>query len=416
MRKITLKSNGQKHKTVYIPYLSDHAYILGAALRAENIPVEVLPPPDDETMAIGIQLCLGRECSPCFTTTGDIIRRSRQPGFEPAQSALFMPTAAGSCRFGQYVVLQRDILDQQGLSQLEIISPDAANSYQGFGDNPTRLRQLLWQGIVAVDLLQKLLHEYRPYELNQGQTDRVYQQCLEQIVAATQAGGGRKMVETMKWVARQFEALPINRAQPRPLIGLVGEIYLRFNSYSNQQLIRQVEAAGGEVLLASMSEWIYFANWDWKVHSRRIGLYQEFFATWLSELYQQHIERKLTKPVEHLLKHPHETPMAQLMNSLRPYYDPALSTEAVLSMGQAINMAQSGLSGILNVMPFSCMPGIITAGMAPRLRADLDNIPWLDISYDAQGGTNIKTRLEAFMYQTMQFQRRKAAVGGTLSG
>ena len=52
------------------------------------------------------------------------------------------------------------------------------------------------------------------------------------------------------------------------------------------------------------------------------------------------------------------------------------------------------------------MPGIITAGMAPRLRSDLDNIPWLDVIYDAQEGTNINTRLEAFMYQVKQFQRR----------
>jgi predicted nucleotide-binding protein (sugar kinase/HSP70/actin superfamily) len=110
--------------------------------------------------------------------------------------------------------------------------------------------------------------------------------------------------------------------------------------------------------------------------------------------------------VEHLLKHVHESPIARLMDNIRPYYEPALDTEAVLSMGKSIDFAQNGLCGILNIMPFSCMPGIIVAGMAPRLRADLDNIPWLDIIYDAQGGTNINTRLEAFMYQAVQFQRR----------
>ena len=71
-------------------------------------------------------------------------------------------------------------------------------------------------------------------------------------------------------------------------------------------------------------------------------------------------------------------------------------------------LGNHGLSGIVNIMPFSCMPGLITAGMAPRLRADLDGIPWLDIACDAQHATNIQTRLEAFLYQARQFQRRMA--------
>jgi predicted nucleotide-binding protein (sugar kinase/HSP70/actin superfamily) len=86
-----------------------------------------------------------------------------------------------------------------------------------------------------------------------------------------------------------------------------------------------------------------------------------------------------------------------------------LETEAGLSLAKAVEMARTGASGVINVMPFSCMPGIVVAGMAPRFRADLANIPWLDISFDAQGGTNIQTRLEAFMYQAAQYQRQALA-------
>jgi len=125
-----------------------------------------------------------------------------------------------------------------------------------------------------------------------------------------------------------------------------------------------------------------------------------------TDIYQRHLEHKLVNLVAHLFKFPQDSPIEQLIVNIRPYYEPYLATEAVLSMGKAIEFAKSGLSGILNIMPFSCMPGIITAGMAPRLRSDLDNIPWLDVIYDAQEGTNINTRLEAFMYQVKQFQRR----------
>jgi predicted nucleotide-binding protein (sugar kinase/HSP70/actin superfamily) len=267
------------------------------------------------------------------------------------------------------------------------------------------MRKLAWQGTVAVDLLQKLVHEYRPYEVNRGQTDQVYQRCLGKILEAVREGGGGAVVKAMRWVATQFEALPADRSQPRPVIGLVGEIYLRLNAFGNQNIIRQVESAGGEVMVATMMEWLYFTNWYYKRMSRTLGNYFDFLTTFIVDAYQRDRERKLVKPVEHLLRFPHESPIELLIEHIQPYYEPYLATEAILSMGKAVDFARLGLSGILNVMPFSCMPGIITAGMAPRLRHDLNNIPWLDVIYDAQGGTNLNTRLEAFMFQAKQYQR-----------
>jgi predicted nucleotide-binding protein (sugar kinase/HSP70/actin superfamily) len=75
-------------------------------------------------------------------------------------------------------------------------------------------------------------------------------------------------------------------------------------------------------------------------------------------------------------------------------------------MERAIESVRQGASGILNVLPFSCMPGIIASAMGPRLRQDLDWIPWLDLSFDGQETTNIRTRLEAFMHQVFQYQRQ----------
>ncbi len=410
-------NTGSPVKKIYIPYMCDHGFVLAAALEAHHLCTEVLPPPDDESLAIGLEVCRGKECSPCFTTTGDIVRRSRRPDFDPARSALLMPGAAGMCRFGQYAYYQRDVLESFGLGDLEILSPTANNSYQGFGDHPTQLRRLVWQGVVAVDMLEKLLHEYRPYELNPGQTDQIYREGLDLVVDAIRGGGGKKLTAAMKQVAVRFEALPVNRRERRPLVGMVGEIYLRFNAYSNQDIIRKVEAAGGEVVVASMMEWFYYTNLHFKERTWAMGQYGSFLITLLVDKYQQVEERRFVKPVEHLLRHPHESPVKEVIEHLYPHYEPAMGmeTEAGLSLGKAVDFARKGVCGILNIMPFSCMPGIIVAGMAPRFRADLDNIPWLDISYDAQGGTNLNTRLEAFMYQAVQFQRRTARLATAAS-
>ncbi len=394
--------NTRHRKKVYIPYMCDHALPLGAALRALGAPAEVLPPPDMETLALGRAQSLGRECLPMFLTIGDILRRAQAADFDPAQSIYFMPTTGGPCRFGQYRTMIRLHLDAAGLNEVEIVSPDAENGYQGTGDRPLRFRLLAWQGIVAVDLLRKLRHEYRPDEARPGQVDRVYQAALLRLTAAIEAGGGRRTVEVMRWAAKQFAALPLQK-QTRPWIGIVGEIYLRANTFTNQDIARQVESLGGRVWVAPMMEWFYFTIW-WTAYRARIDRRP---GAWLKaksiEWGQQAIEAALLKPVAPLMTFPHEPTMSRLMRSIERYYYPQLGTEAALSVAKGIDFARQGLSGVLNLLPFACMPGTVVSGLAPALCADHDHLPWLDVIYDAQGETNHQTRLEAFMYQARRY-------------
>ena len=122
-------------KTIYVPYMADHAVVMAAAMRYYGLSALVMDESDEESLAIGQSLCLGKECLPCFTCVGDIVKQSREPGFDPDQAILFMPTTMGPCRFGQYNTLHRILLDEMGLSSVEIISPTTENDYEGFGES-----------------------------------------------------------------------------------------------------------------------------------------------------------------------------------------------------------------------------------------------------------------------------------------
>jgi predicted CoA-substrate-specific enzyme activase len=393
-------------RRIYLPNMCDHAYALAAAMRYHGLPSEVLPPSDEETLALGRSLCLGRECLPCFTSLGDIVRRTREPGFVPGAASYFMPTTAGPCRFGQYYYLQRQILDRLGLHELEIMSPTGENSYQGFGEHPLQLRRLTWQGIVGVDLLQKLLHEHRPYERDPGSADRLYQGMLQQLTAAIEAGGGRPAVAALAEAGRRFARLPLEPRDGRPVIALIGEIYVRVNPFTNQQIVRQVERLGGEVWVEPMTEWFYYTNYCLHMFTRATRRYADLVKVVLVDQVQRWDERRLRRVVAGRLRSAHEPTVAHLADLTRLYYDPILGTEAVMGVGKAIAMARQGLDGILNLLPFTCMPGTIVAGLAPRIRADHRQIPWLDVIYDAQGETNLHTRLEAFIYQAQAFRNQ----------
>ena len=129
--------------TIFIPYMCDHFYALAAAMEYHRLNAVVLPPPDRESLSIGLSNCRGRECLPCIYTTGDIIRQIKQPDFDPATSVFLMPTGQGPCRFGQYLPLQRELTNRLGVGEIQFGAPSGENSYQGFGENPMALRTLI---------------------------------------------------------------------------------------------------------------------------------------------------------------------------------------------------------------------------------------------------------------------------------
>ncbi len=119
--------------------------------------------------------------------------------------------------------------------------------------------------MVVQDILLKLLLMTRPYEVNPGETDKVYLECLDlmaEIVARQGISNKERMADLqagLRRVKKAFLAIPV-KDEDRPLIGVVGEIFCRLNTFSNNELIRHIEAQGGECWLAGVGEWVWYTN------------------------------------------------------------------------------------------------------------------------------------------------------------
>jgi predicted nucleotide-binding protein (sugar kinase/HSP70/actin superfamily) len=87
-----------------------------------------------------------------------------------------------------------------------------------------------------------------------------------------------------------------------------------------------------------------------------------------------------------------------------PYLHRSFEGEAVLSIGKSKDFVLKGASGIINIIPFTCMPGNVVTALLKSFREDHNNIPVLNIACDGQEQTNALARLEAFMYQVYQFR------------
>jgi predicted nucleotide-binding protein (sugar kinase/HSP70/actin superfamily) len=405
-------ATGRRDWILYIPNMTDHTHVMAAAFRTCGIYAEVLPEPDRETLEIGKRFSSGRECLPFAITTGEIIRKATEPGFDPDRSAFLMPSTDGPCRFGQYVVLQQRFLERIGLPRVPIVGPNAKDSYDAFEgvELDGRFQRLTWKGVLAVDLLEKLARETRPYETRPGATDEAYRECLQALVEEVEAGCP-DMVGRLLAVKERFDRVPVERPRRKPIIGIVGEIYLRTNRFSNNNLVRQVEALGGEAWVASIAEWIFYTNYCYKEVCRQNHMWREFLRVSLKDFVQKRDEKTLTSLFRDVLLSWFDEPTESLLSRAGPYLPRNVSGEAILSLGKSLEYLDHGVCGIINVMPFSCMPGMVVTALAKRMRSHHGDFPFLSLSYDGQQDVNALNRLEAFIYQAAQFQERRARKG-----
>ena len=398
------RPNGKlSNKKIHLPPMTDHAHALAAAFRACGVDAEVLPESDEQTVRIGREYSSGRECYPLALTTGDMIKATRRPGFDPDKNAFLMPTGKGPCRFGQYHRYHRQVLDRIGLERVEILAPMQDETLHK--DVRTLDKDFVlmgWRGTLAVDMLQKALWEHRPHEKKEGQADRVYQNSLNAVIAAVE--NREDLVPVLRGAYEDFTAIDLHD-RDKPVIGVVGEIYIRSNRFSNEDVVKQIERLGGEAWVASISEWLLYINTTAKVSARMNRSWKALLKAYVTGRVQSRDERRFLHGFNGTLRSLHEPTIAQTLRAAGPYIHHSFEGEAVLSVGKAIDYINKGVSGIVNVMPFTCMPGTITSAVLKRVREDHDNIPLLNIAYEGQQDSQTVTRLEAFMHQARSFAR-----------
>ena len=396
--------------------MGDSAYALAAAFSHCGQDAKVLPISDEETLRWGRKYTSGRECLPCILTAGDMLKKITSAGFEPDKAAFFMPSTSGPCRFGQYNCLQRLILKHVGMA--DTVSIVAPNQDTNFYDEMRRFRKdpsrLAFTGVGAVDLLSKMLLRTRPYEQHPGQADHAYRECLDRIIAAVEAGVSEKeLAEQMEICGTRFSDIPLNGEQRRPLIAVVGEIYLRNHVFANCNVIRQLEGLGAEVNLASVSEWLYYTNLVRGLTARRRRAPKLYLENLVKNYFQRKIGKRLAAPLEKHFGPLAEGDVNEAIKMASPYLHVSFQGEAILSVGRIVEMYHHGAAGAVSVGPFTCMPSNIVCSLTRRLSSDCGGLPIINISYDGQQDPTLQTRLEAFIHQVRNFtpQKIEAAAG-----
>ena len=271
--------NPLRGRTVYIPTMGEGSpEAFAAAFRWLGVNAQPTPLSDERTRELGAKYTNGDECYPAKVTVGDFLRVIELPGFDPDRTSFFMPTADGPCRFGQYAPFLRKILNDAGYDRVQVLSPSSQNGYADLGGEiATPFLRMAWRALVCADTVHRALLKTRPYETTPGSADRAFEESLKDVCTTVENSCAdtdcqlRSLEESMTRSRDRFRRIPALYDPEIPLIGVVGEIFCRLNTFSNEDLIRKLEGYGAECCLSHIGEWVSYTNAESKRKLRLTG-------------------------------------------------------------------------------------------------------------------------------------------------
>ena len=379
-------------KKIYIPAMAQGSVeAFASVFRWLGIEASPTPPSNERTCELGAKFTAGDECYPAKVTVGDFLRIMEEPGFDAQRTVFFMATADGPCRFGQYAPYLTKILREAGSSDVQVLAPTSRDGYSGMGDVARPFMRAAWRALVSADLLRKALLKTRPYELHAGDADRCFDECLKDLCETIEESCAEPrcqldaIVGSLERAQSRFRLVPARYDKNVPLIGVVGEIFCRLNNFSNDDLVRKLESYEAEGWISDIMEWIGYTNSECVRRLKLIGktLSLEMGTTLLREHIQHEDEHAMCAPFKEGSIGYEEPPIEEVLKLAEPYLPASgVMGEMVLSIGKAAYLAQKGADGIIDISPFTCMNGIVSEAVYPKLSRDFGGIPIRNFYFD----------------------------------
>jgi predicted nucleotide-binding protein (sugar kinase/HSP70/actin superfamily) len=395
----TLADKGRR--TIFIPVLSpEFSEVMKVAFEAEGHKVEVTPCADARAIALGKNNVHNDICFPAQLNVGELLAALQDTALPMDQVAVGLAKNCLACRAVQYSALARKALDGMGYAKVPIITSgsDPYGLHPGLRIGWTFRRKAL-QGMAYIDCLNEMRQRTLPYELEPGETERVFAAALEKGMRAL-AKGGRPLLRAMDDAVAAFNAIPADRTHPRPVVGIVGEILVNYHPAGNMDIAAWLLRHGMEPRFPPIIEFFRQDVVNERI-SARLGFSRwPLLDTLLSKLTAA-AYAALSQPIERRLSrfrwHQPRPSIHQLAKKADGIMDLAFSSgEGWLMPAEIVSMIEEGVKSFVIVQPFGCLPNHISGrGCIKAIRERHPRVQIVPIDFDPDvSAGNIENRLQ----------------------
>jgi len=403
-------------RTILAPWFSDfYSPFVPLIGRCAGYRIENLPPPDARSAELGLQYVNNEVCYPAILVVGDLIRALRGGRYDPAGVAVGITQTGGQCRASNYIALIRRALADAGFGGVPVLSLAVSRAVgsrrSGFRPDWLRAVRPAFGAVLYADALSRMYHATAPRERVAGEAARLRDRYIGLACASWGDDGPGPLPGLLRAAVADFNAVATAVDEVRA-VGVVGEIYVKYNSFGQAGIVDWLIARRVEPVLPPLVE--FFTQAFVNAGVRRDDFLQrrrplDFLAPFL-ERAAERVEGRFGEAARGFRFH---RPVEGIRGAARLAAE-ALSLDNQYGEGWLIpagiaSCARQGIRHAVCLQPFGCIANhVVGKGMEMRMKSLYPDMNLLYLDFDSGvSRVNVLNRLH-FLIQNIP-----AGDGGT---
>ena len=388
VNKIPFTKDMKKDYTILVPQMAPiHFELITTAVASCGYNVELLKECTPHTVETGLKYVNNDACYPSILTTGQMIEALESGKYDLNKTALIMSQTGGGCRATNYIGFIRKALKDAGFGQVPVISFNVVGMEKNAGFKLTiPMLEKLIRAVIYGDLLQKMLTKNRVYEVNKGETKKLFDYWIEKCKELVKNTNSKKFKQSIYDIVNDFEKIELDTSNPKPKVGIVGEVLIKYHPFGNNFVADLLEKEGAEVILPDFMGFVKF------MATHKI--------TFNNLLKINKTSSKISKIAINLIDIFEKDLKIALAGSKKGYLPPCdiwhleEKVQDVLSIGnqtgegwfltaEMIEYIENDIPNIVCVQPFACLPNhVVGKGVIKTIRSMFPEANISPVDYD----------------------------------
>lgn len=403
---------------ILAPYFTEYLTpLLPPVCRLFGWDVEVLPPSDEESAAYGLKYANNEVCYPATLIVGDFVKALRSGKYDTDKISFVMSQTGGQCRATNYAALIRRAMNANGFEHVPLITLGVATSAEEEDKNQDGALDVPWLKYAPIivtmflygDTISKMYHaavvrlKKDAYAVGGEDSnpakvlrDKYLRLASEPLLKNSPKG----LMDLIAQAAEEFDNITEDR--DLPAVGIVGEIFLKFNPFAHQFIAEKIIDKGYEVVPALLSPF-FLQNFVNVIVEKHMGLRCSNVPDFLVKSIYSLIWRREKKINQ----------IASRFRYFRPFtniFEEAKDVNGVVSLAaqfgegwllpsEIISLVKQGVNNVASLQPFGCIANhVVSKGIENKLKKLYPELNLVSLDFDSGvSSVNVTNRLLLFL-------------------
>ncbi|MDR0197837.1 MAG: 2-hydroxyacyl-CoA dehydratase [Oscillospiraceae bacterium] len=375
----------RKSHTVLAPQLSPiHFEFLEPAFKYSGVNLVIIKDYSKQVVEEGLKYVNNDACYPAILTIGQLMHAVRGGKYDLDNTSLLITQTGGACRATNYIGMLKKAMADAGYKKLPLISLNIVGMEKNPGFKLTPF--LLMRAAVALiygDVLSRCLYRVRPYELEKGSANKLYEKWNEFLKTEMKSLSRGRFKRNVRNLVEDFNNLPVFETE-KPRVGVVGEVLVKFHPAANNFVVDLIEREGAEAVVPDFLSFLGFMcdHANSRHEFLTVSKKRWFLSNRVIDLFE-YLQKPVAEAIEGT-KFGHHV----RFRDLRKLVDGIVSTGNIAGEGwfltaEMVELIQGGVNNIICMQPFACLPNhIVGKGIIGELKRRNPQSNIVAVDYD----------------------------------